>query len=187
MRISISTIFFLALFLSINICAQTKWEIANENIVRLAPAEFSQLPKPIIDDLTKRQCKIPQSYFYDDKHNVVQGEFKNKGQKDWAVLCSVNKLSSIYVYWNGSPDNVSIIEVRADFDFLQTIDGDGKIGFSRIIGSVGAKYIYDHYRSYGGVKPPDITHDGINDAFAEKASTVRYFHKDKWLELQGAD
>ena len=50
-----------------------------------------------------------------------------------------------------------------------------------------AKYIFSHYKSYGGNKPPRITHHGINDIYAEKASTVRYFHRRKWLELAGAD
>jgi hypothetical protein len=44
-----------------------------------------------------------------------------------------------------------------------------------------------HYRAYGGPKPPNIDHQGIDDAFIEKASTTHYFHQGKWLKLTGAD
>lgn len=166
--------------------AQSQWETADKNIVRLSPKAFSQLPKQITRDLEKRRCTIPQSYIEDKKHNVIQGEFKQKGKKDWAVLCSQKSVSSILIYWNGSIRNVSRISPGEDSAYLQTI-GEEKIGFSRIIAVSDAKYIYDHYKSYGGPKPPKITHKGIIDAYAEKASTVLYLHRGKWLELQGAD
>jgi len=44
-----------------------------------------------------------------------------------------------------------------------------------------------HYRAYGGPEPPPIEHQGIDDAFLGKASITWYFHKGKWLRLQGAD
>ena len=44
-----------------------------------------------------------------------------------------------------------------------------------------------HYRAYGGPVPPPIDHQGIDDAFLEKASVTWYFHECKWLRLQGAD
>lgn len=190
----LTIIIFILLFSTIFIFAQDKgivigkgkWKTANENVVRLAPSEFFQLPKIVVAHLTKQNCTIPQTYFDDEKHNVIQGEFRIKGEKDWAVLCSIDKKSSVYIYWNGLAENISIIEEKEDSSFLQTIGG-GKIGFSRIISTVGDKYIYDHYKSYGGTEPPEINHNGIDDGFAEKASTVLYFYKGKWLQLQGAD
>jgi hypothetical protein len=61
------------------------------------------------------------------------------------------------------------------------------LGYSRAISAVGKNHILDYYKAYGGTEPPPIEHQGINDAFAEKASVVRYFYRGKWLELQGAD
>ncbi len=166
--------------------AQDKRAKADIQTVRLAPNRFSQLPKAVVRDLEKRSCLIPQSYLWNKRHNVLRGEFKRQGQKDWAVLCSKNRKSSVLIYWNGSSRGVSKIASTEDKDFLQTI-GDGKIGFSRIIGIANAKYINDHYESYGGPRPPKISHNGINDIFAEKASEVLYLHRGKWLKLQGAD
>jgi hypothetical protein len=73
-----------------------------------------------------------------------------------------------------------------DLNMLQGV-GEGQIGYSRQILPVGEKYILDHYRAYGGPKPPPIDHLGINDAFLEKGSTVLYFYQGKWLHLTGAD
>jgi hypothetical protein len=47
--------------------------------------------------------------------------------------------------------------------------------------------ILEHYRAYGGLKPPAIDHLGINDAFVGNAAVVHYFYAGKWLELTGAD
>jgi len=62
-----------------------------------------------------------------------------------------------------------------------------QIGFSRGISPVMKDFILRHYNAYGGTKPPPIDHQGIDDAFIEKASVVWYFHDGKWLKLTGAD
>jgi hypothetical protein len=64
---------------------------------------------------------------------------------------------------------------------------EDQIGYSRAISPVGREFIVRHYVAYGGVKPPPIDHQGIDDAFVGKASVVFYFYRGKWLELTGAD
>ncbi len=167
--------------------AQDKWQIADEATLRLKPAAFSQLPENIASFLQERSCTVPQTFGNSTPHNVVRGQFARSGQFDWAVLCSRNRVSSILVFWNGSTKSVAEIASSDDKGFLQTIDGAGNVGFSRAIGVVAKDYILEHYREYGGRKPPQIRHQGINDAFVEKASAVHYFYRKRWLELQGAD
>lgn len=140
----------------------------------------------IIDDLERRGCTIPQAYGLGEEHNVVQGELKKKGQKDWAVLCSVKRSSAILIYWNASPKDVSRVANGRDADFLQEVE-PGRIGFSRLIDIADANYLFGRYKAYGGPKPPHIKHQGINDIWVEKASEVHYLHRGKWLKLQGAD
>jgi hypothetical protein len=36
--------------------------------------------------------------------HVIKGEFEKPGQTDWAVLCSVRRVSSILIFWNGSTE-----------------------------------------------------------------------------------
>jgi hypothetical protein len=91
------------------------------------------------------------------------------------------------VFWRGSTNSVTEVAKAPDRNFLQTINEGGKIGFSRMIKAVDRSYILKHYEAYGGPKPVRIGHQGINDAFIEKASVVRYYYRRRWLELQGAD
>lgn len=156
-------------------------------VVRLSPQEFAELPQNLKDDLEKRGCLIPQVFGIDKKHNVISGEFTQKGQKDWAALCSKNEETSILIFWEGSETNINEISPAPESAYMQGMAGDGTMGFSRAIDTVGKDYIMSHYKEYGGAKPPKLEHDGINDAFVEKASAVLYFHQGKWIELQGAD
>lgn len=162
------------------------WRAADAATVRLPPSAFPQLPRAVARSLARRGCTVPQAFHRPSPHNVIRGQFARRGQTDWAVLCSRGRVSSILIFWGGSAKSVSQIAKAADKSFLQGIGGD-KIGFSRAIGIADRKYILSHYRDYGGPKPPAITHHGINDAFVEKASSVLYFHRGRWLELQGAD
>lgn len=183
------TLIFITFVLTLSspVNAQDKRQLADEAIVRLKPSAFSQLPKNIISFLEKRSCSVPQIFGETKPHNVIRGEFAKSGQFDWAVLCSHNHVSSILVFWNGSTKSVAEIARSEDKGFLQTVDGAGNVGFSRAIDVVGKDYILEHYKEYGGRKPPQIKYQGINDAFVEKASSVHYFYRKRWLELQGAD
>ncbi len=163
-----------------------KFDEAERRIVRLPPTAFPELPGNVVRELQRRGCTIPQTFLEKKPHNVIRGQFAKPGQTDWAVLCSINGSSSILVFWNGSEKNPADIAGFEDIHRLQGIGGD-EIGYSRAISPVGVKYIMDHYRAYGGPKPPPIDHQGIDDAFVEKASVILYFHRGKWLSLQGAD
>jgi hypothetical protein len=165
---------------------QAKLDLADRQIVRLSPTTFTELPSAIVFDLQKRDCTVPQVPEIAGRHNVIRGEFAKPGQQDWAVLCSVNRVSSILVFWDGSVANPAMMEPVADIDRLQSWT-EGKTIFSRVISGVDAKYILEHFNAYGGPTPPPLDHLGIDDAFWGKASVVRYFHEGKWLQLQGAD
>jgi hypothetical protein len=159
---------------------------AERRIVRLPPTAFPELPRNVIRELQRRGCTFPQGTFTKKPHNVVRGEFSKSGQTDWAVLCSIKGVSTILVFWNGSASSVGAIAPMEDRNFLQgnTLN---KIGYSRGISAVGKDFIMRHYNAYGGPKPPPIDHQGIDDAFIEKASVTWYFQSGRWLKLTGAD
>ena len=165
---------------------QEEWEAADRLVTRLAPRAFPNLPANLLQELERRGCRVPQSYAGAGRHNVIRGEFAKRGQTDWAVLCSVERVSSILVFWNGSQSNPAELARSPDRNWLQTIGG-GKIGFSRIIRAVNRKFILDHNSASGGPAPPPVDHEGIEDAFAEKGSSVHYFHQQQWIELAGTD
>lgn len=157
---------------------QEQAQTVTMKITRLRPSAFPELPAGIVRALERRGCTIPQITIEGVEtkkpHNVASGEFTRKGQKDWAVLCSRRGRSAIHIFWGRPTKCASVIASQTD-------------SADRFIGTVDAKYILDHYEAYGGTKPPPLTHEGINDGIAEKASEVLYCYGGKWRVLQGAD
>ena len=165
---------------------EDKWDAARKQIRRLSPTAFSQLPRGIAHDLRSRGCQIPQTFASTKPHNIIRGQFVKGGQNDWAVLCSIREVSAILIFWNGSGEHVSEIAKQPDKDWLQGT-GNDQIGYSRQITAVGKKYIMEHYKAFQKPRLFYIDHEGIDDAFLEKASVVHYYHRGKWLVLPGAD
>lgn len=95
-------------------------------------------------------------------------------------------MSSILVFWNGSEAAPAEINSAPNSNYLTPLE-NGKVGFSRAISRVGKDFILEHFKAYGGPAPPPLDHDGINDEFLEKGSTVHYFYRGQWLELTGSD
>ena|SRR5713226_4246511 len=166
--------------------AQDPWARADLETRRLPPSMFRRLPTPVRADLERRGCTVPQIWADTGSANVVTGHFRTTAKTDWAVLCSVHRVSIILVYWEGRADSVAELGSTPDKSYLQGVGG-GQIGFSRAIGSVDARYIGQRFQRYGGPEPPPLDHEGINDAFVEKASRVWYWYQGKWLELTGSD
>ncbi len=191
------SLMFLLLFgaTSASVHTQDRWNVADEEIVRLAPAAFEEVPPAIRKALSDQGCSIPQTWGntgpgsipppYDRPHNVVSGEFMEAGRTQWAALCSRNRSSAIVVIDKNGRIRAELASAP-DRSYLQGIGGE-KIGYSRALSPAGADYILSVYQAYGGPKPPPIDHQGIDDAFLEKASTVHYFHEGMWLRLTGAD
>lgn len=165
---------------------QRPFDEAQRQIVRLPPTAFPELSRKVIRELQRRGCTIPQPPSASKLHNVISGAFAKPGQTDWAVLCSLKGVSTILVFWNASEKNPAEIATMEDRTFLQGISPE-RIAYSRAISAVGKDFIMRHYNAYGGPKPPHIDHQGVDDAFLEKASVTWYFYDGKWLKLTGAD
>ena len=174
-----------------------EFERADEDTVRLAPDAFDNLPTGIQDELTARGCAIPQtfdaSYPLDaegeEQDNVIRGNFTQTGQTDIAVLCSRKRNSSILVFRGGSAVEVDELASEPDAGYLQGI-GNGRIGFSRLLGVATPEYIrscFEAFEEHGVPEPPPLDHEGIEDSFLEKASNIWYWYDGKWLDLAGAD
>jgi hypothetical protein len=169
--------------------AQTgnEWAAAARAIRRLPPSGFPQLPRAVQVALEKRRCTIPQSFYPERPHNVVTGSFARRGQRDWAVLCSVDGRSTILVFWAGGVTPAPAELAPADdASFLQGI-GNDRIGYSRAIDRADTAWIREHAEAYSGPLPKRLDHDGINDAFVEKASEVFYYEDGAWQGLAGSD
>ena len=171
-------------FLSQNVVADV-WDDAENSIIRLHPETFADVPTNIIEELVKRDCTIPQPLSSGEPVNIISGEFAQKGQKDWAALCSKNGYSVILIFWGGLISCPSEINRSEDRNYLQ--DTGFGIGYSREISTVGESVIRAHFEAYGGVTPPSIEHHAIDDAFVEKGSSTYYCREKEWVELTGSD
>jgi hypothetical protein len=157
-------------------------------IKRLPPSAFPELPSAIRPALERRNCAIPQIWegWKQKRHNVIRGAFFKKRQIDWAVLCSIAGKSVILVFPPGASQPSAELASADDESFVQEVEPE-KFGYSRAINASGRKRMLEYYEEFGGNRPPALDHQGINDAFAEKASVIHYFYNGEWLELQGAD
>lgn len=164
-----------------------KWEVGDRDTLRLPPSDFPKLPKSVRRDLDTRGCTIPQAQSSDRQpHNVISGYFNRPDQIDWAVLCSIDRFSTLLVYWDGSSKSVLELSTTPDKQWLQSTGGDN-VGFSHVVSTVSATYITEHAHRYGDKPPPVLDHEGIEDAFMGKASSIHYWYQGAWLILQGTD
>ena len=147
---------------------------------------FPDLPPAVANVLRQRRCTIPQPWGDTSPRNVIRGEFIAKGESGWAALCSVNNLTALLVFRNDGDTAPQTVNSSEDRNYLQGVDATD-IGYSRQISAASRDFILRHYRAYGGPEPPPIDHHGIDDAFVGKASSTWYWHRNRWIALQGAD
>jgi len=178
--------FIISVFVFSQTPNQADWENANRKVLRLAATSFPQLPDSVKNYLIQNGFEIPQAASLKEPHNVIKGQFIRPGQFDWSILVSKNFHSTILIFPNSSTDGVIQLAQNEDRNFLQVLS-PGIIGFGRLINPANREYILNHYKEYGGSKPPAIDHEGINDIFVGKSSVVLYFYNGKWLTLTGAD
>lgn len=170
--------------------AQERFEEAANKIRRLGVDSFPRLPFGVARVLRSRGCTVPQPAVdaggSPRAANVIHGEFIERGRVGWAVLCSVNRVSTLLVFRSDLDTKPYELSSSEDRNHLQGLGGEA-IGYSRQISAVNGDFILRHYRAYGGEQPPPIDHHGIDDAFLGKASMTWYFYRGKWKQLQGAD
>jgi len=150
----------------------------------LPPSTYTELPAPILQDIEKRRCMVPQTYEARTPENVIHGAFRQKGSHDWALLCSVNGTSTLLVYWDGSAANPAEIAAQADTDTADPHNETNLLGYARGIDPASPDSIRQIIvnRQYG-----PFDHDGIKDAHIEKSSVIHYFKNGTWMTLSGSE
>jgi hypothetical protein len=159
--------------------AMSSYVLLGQQAIRELPiSEFSQLPEAARQDLQSRGCTVPQSSASGETANVIRGHFRDSQHTDWAVLCDLPRAggSMLLVFWTGKPPAATVVtSSKRSYENCWTD-----------IAPVGRAFIVEHYRAYGGPKPPPVDHQGINTG-CEKASQVFYFYRNHWLTLTGSD
>lgn len=150
--------------------------------VRLLPlASFPNLPLPVLQQLTIRHCLIPQTFEARGPENVIHGGFRSKGSDDWAVLCSQNGATTLYVFFGDQPESPVALRTQPDSEWLGAEYKGAAWGSAWGI----AVRHQDSFRS--GQQGGPFDHDGIEDAQLERSSTIHYYQTGKWLTVNGGD
>jgi len=112
---AINAVFVLALLISIfpRICTGQKIDT-----LKLKPSECPGLPPAIADWLEQRGMIIPLYNFgnneYDHSDTVLQGQFFQPGQNDWAVLTTDGDSVRVWVFPEGKTDDPSLLIAEAE-------------------------------------------------------------------------
>lgn len=161
------------------------WARADLSVRRLSPDTFGLLPPSIRKELIRLGCTVPQTVEYERPHNVISGRFTSSTGTDWAVLCSRARVSAILVFRQGRTPPIELAS-SPDANYLQGLGGTA-IGFSRLISVASPRFIRAAAAAADSRIPPRLDHEGIDDAFAGKASAVLYFYAGNWRTLAGSD
>ncbi|MGH9586227.1 MAG: hypothetical protein ACRD3F_04710, partial [Acidobacteriaceae bacterium] len=83
--------------------------------IRLLPvSSFPQLPAQVAKALDAIACMIPQTYAAHEPENVISGSFEKRGSSDWAVLCSVHGVTTLYVFFQSIPTHPIALRHQPD-------------------------------------------------------------------------
>jgi hypothetical protein len=152
--------------------------------IRLLPlASFPALPAAVSGQLQQKDCMVPQTYAARGPENVIRGAFEKKGSDDWAVLCSVNGATTLYVFLQSRPEEPVMLRHQPDWEWL----GSEAVGAYGSAWGISRRSPSQIRSSQLGRKGEVIDHDGIEDAFIEHSSSVHYFQNGEWGVLEPRD
>lgn len=156
-------------------------------VVRHLPvASFPELPGPIVEELTRRGCLIPQTYEAHQPENVVHGSFQEAGSSDWAVLCSAGGEVRLLVFFGSDTGTPTIISSAAETQRVQAYPGGAQMGFNWGIDRAGAEAVRE---AQTGLKPRParIDHDALADSVVEQRTIYHYYRNGRWVLLDTPD
>ena len=158
-----------------------------QHVSSLSPDAYPEIPAAVRAELQRRGCGVPASFSSRRPENVIRGSFFRQGQIDVAVLCVQRETSVILVFRGSDTNQIEELERQPNEAYFQTIDAADRIRFSRAIAAASPAQIRTQQARYGGPLPKLLDHDGIDDIFVEKASSIWYWQDGKWLRLTGSD
>lgn len=153
--------------------------------IRLLPlSSFPALPAEVVVELSSRGCMIPQSFEAKQPENVIHGAFRASGSSDWAVLCSADGTTTLYVFFTGQWDAPTALRSQPDTAWLGANPGESVLGSAwgialRSAGQLRASPELRHLLA--------IDHDAIDDARLERTLAIHYYEGGKWLTVTAGD
>lgn len=142
----------------------------------LPPASFPALPSPVAGVLNSHRCLIPQTYEAHQPENVIRGSFEKQGSDDWALLCSVDGATTLYVFFQSRLGEPIVLRRQRDSQWLG----------AETVGAYGSAWgiAVRHPSQFPRIKAAHgIDHDGIDDSYVEKSTSIHYFQNGNWISI----
>jgi hypothetical protein len=155
-----------------------KGEVISYRIRLLPVASFPDLPSAVAAQLRSRRCMIPQTFEAQAPENVIHGAFRSTSSSDWAVLCSVEGSTTLYVFFAGQVDAPLALRSQPDTAWLGAEPGSSIFGSAWGIALRTAANLRASRQLHGAAI---FDHDGIEDAHLDRSATVRFFEDGRWL------
>jgi len=162
----------------------------------LRPDDFKNVPAQVRSRLNQQLCLIPQDVETAGPHNLVAGEFAQRGQRDWAAYCSVRGKSKVIVIWGGPShcEGGPFGDDRVDDDSLHQDADPEQWGRTPPHGSFAKLSVVRRAevpaRQQAGIAEGHLlksaSHDALQTTSIVGTSGV-YCQDGKWLELWYAD
>ncbi len=155
---------------------------------RLPVSSFPEIPSPIAATLAQRGCMIPQTWQAHRPENVIHGSFQRPGSQDWAVLCSVNGLTSLLVFFSdasapqpATPQPIELVQ-WPETSRLQKHDPTGVLGFNWGIDAATPAQFHDAFASQD-TPPTTPDHDSVADSVIDRRTIYHLFAQGKWKQF----
>jgi hypothetical protein len=151
--------------------------------IRLLPiASFPSLPAAIAAQLNEKKCMVPQTYQARTPENVIHGALERKGSDDWAVLCSVNGATTLYVFLQSHIAAPIALRHQRDTEWL----GSEVVGAYGSAWGISLRLPAQIPAAKSGAFPDrsNLDHDAIEDADIERSSATHYFQNGTWIILE---
>jgi hypothetical protein len=152
-------------------------------VVRLRPDAFPALPAPIRSALTKRGCRIPQSYGERQPHNVIAGAFTGPKRREWAAVCSVRDTSTVLIF-SVAGDLVDAIE-RRDDEFWIARMPEGRVYTQRLrrVSAADLRKLRPDPEMPDLKVPRSADHDAIMQVIDGTGSSTLYKSAGRWRQV----
>jgi hypothetical protein len=167
---------------SINVDGQ----VTSYRIHLLPINSFPSLPQAVAEQLTQRNCMIPQTYEAHMPENVVHASLERTNSSDWAVLCSTQGAVSLLIFFGSNGAHPSVLATSSATDHLQAHDPTGVLGFNWGIDPASPERI--HQAQYGLKKRlPLLDHDALADSTIDHRILYHFYSKSAWTLVEMPD
>lgn len=154
-------------------------------IHQLPPGSFPALPRPVMDELSRRGCMIPQTYEAHRPENVIRANLQGLGREDWAMLCAVKGTVSLLVFFDGTPQPAVLAQAPMT-ERLQAHDATGALGFNWAIDPASPKQVAEVQRGMYP-RPAALDHDAVADTIVEHKTIYHFYAKSAWTLVKLPD